>query len=256
MEITFENSSIHFTNKGSGNPLILLHGFLESVSIWNDLQEKLAKNRQVVCIDLPGHGKTGNFAAIHSIELMADVVNQVLLHLNIKKADFAGHSMGGYVCTEFLKKYPEKINKVALINSTPSADSEEKKENRNRAINLVKKNKDAFVSMAISNLLTPENNLKFKSEIQDLKAEAIKMPAENIIAAIFGMRDREDRKEAFKNHPSEKYIVIGMQDPVLDVAKTTTIAKNTGSHIVNFPDGHLSYLENKPLILNFLQSIA
>lgn len=256
MEIAFENSTIHFTSKGNGNPLILLHGFLESASIWDDFQEKLAKNRQVVCIDLPGHGKTGNFAAIHSIALMAEVVNQVLMYLNIEKADFGGHSMGGYVCTEFLKKYPEKTNKIALLNSTPAADSETKKENRNRAVNLVKKNKDAYVSMAISNLLTPENNKKFKPEIQHLKAQAIKMPAENIIAAILGMRDRADRIETFTAHTSEKYIVIGMQDPVLNVEQTANIARKTDSEIISFPDGHLSYIENKGLLLNFLQSIA
>ncbi|ADF50587.1 alpha/beta fold hydrolase [Zunongwangia profunda SM-A87] len=235
---------------------MLLHGFLESKEIWRDYLELLSKERQVITIDLLGHGETGNIAPIHSMEDMADSVIEVLNYLEIEKANFAGHSMGGYVIMALLKKYPEKIPKISLINSTPAEDTPEKKENRERVAGLVSKNKSAFVSMAISNLLTSENNKKFKSEIEILKNEAQKMSLEGIIAATLGMKNRMDSTEIFKEFKGEKFIVVGMQDPVLDVADTLQIAKKTNAEIIEFPDGHLSFIENRDQLMHFLKSKA
>ncbi|MAC63875.1 MAG: alpha/beta hydrolase [Flavobacteriaceae bacterium] len=235
---------------------MLLHGFLESKEIWRDYLELLSKERQVITIDLLGHGETGNIAPIHSMEDMADSVIEVLNYLEIEKANFAGHSMGGYVIMALLKKYPEKIPKISLINSTPAEDTPEKKENRERVAGLVSKNKSAFVSMAISNLLTSENNKKFKSEIEILKNESQKMSLEGIIAATLGMKNRMDSTEIFKEFKGEKFIVVGMQDPVLDVADTLQIAKKTNAEIIEFPDGHLSFIENRDQLMHFLKSKA
>ena len=190
------------------------------------------------------------------MEDMADSVIEVLNYLEIEKANFAGHSMGGYVIMALLKKYPEKIPKISLINSTPAEDTPEKKENRERVAGLVSKNKSAFVSMAISNLLTSENNKKFKSEIEILKNEAQKMSLEGIIAATLGMKNRMDSTEIFKEFKGEKFIVVGMQDPVLDVADTLQIAKKTNAEIIEFPDGHLSFIENRDQLMHFLKSKA
>ncbi|MCL6219637.1 alpha/beta fold hydrolase [Zunongwangia pacifica] len=256
MKILYKNTQIKFTTKGKSNPLVLLHGFLETEAIWKDYLELLSKERQVITIDLLGHGKTGNIANVHSMENMADAVVEVLNHLGIQKASFAGHSMGGYVIMEILKKHPEKISKISLINSTPAEDTPEKKENRERVADMLTKNKSAFVSMAISNLLTSENNKKFKPEIEILKREAQKMASENIIAATLGMKNRLDSTEAFKNFKGEKFMVIGMQDPVLDVTTTLQIAKKTNAEIIEFPDGHLSFIENREQLSHFLQSKA
>lgn len=254
MKIQHKNTQIKFITKGKNNPLILLHGFLETEQIWRDYQQLLSQKRQVITIDLLGHGETGNISEVHSMENMADAVIEVLNHLKIEKASFAGHSMGGYVIMEILKKYPEKITKIGLINSTPAEDTPEKKENRDRVASLVAKNKSAFVSMAISNLLTAENNKKFKPEIEILKNEAQKMTSESIIAATLGMKNRLDRVETLKSFKGDKFIIVGMQDPVLDVENTIEIGKKTDSKIIEFPEGHLSFIENRDLLLQFLQS--
>ena len=123
---------------------MLLHGFLETSKIWEPFINQLSLRRQVICIDLPGHGKTGIFGDVHTMELMADVVNAVLTELNISRATILGHSMGGYVSLAFAEKYPEKISGIVLLNSTPEADSEEKRINRDKAARLVSKNKMAY----------------------------------------------------------------------------------------------------------------
>ncbi|MDX1762066.1 MAG: alpha/beta hydrolase, partial [Christiangramia sp.] len=126
-EIKYKGANIYYNLKGTGEkvPLVLLHGFLEDSMIWDPIVKKLQKERQVICIDLPGHGKSDGLAEIHSMELMANAVREVLNTLEIKEVSIAGHSMGGYVSLEFLKNFPMIIKSVMLINSTPVEDTVE-----------------------------------------------------------------------------------------------------------------------------------
>ncbi|MBZ9728207.1 alpha/beta fold hydrolase [Salegentibacter sp. JZCK2] len=244
MKVTYKNTLISFTSQGTGNPLVLLHGFLESKEIWKDFAEELSINRQVICIDLPGHGESGNISEIHTMTDMAEAVKYILDELNIKKASFVGHSMGGYVSLEFQNIFPTICHSLVLVNSTPQADSEERKANRDRAAALVLKNKRAFVSMAISNLLTPENNKVFKSQIEELKNRALEFSTEGIYAAIKGMKIRTDHTGLFAKFKGQKIIVAGKQDPVLDFNTIKIIALRCGSEFKSLPDGHLSFMEN------------
>lgn len=252
MTTTYKGAEIFFTSHGNGNPLILLHGFLESSNIWGDFIHEYQTGRQIVTIDLPGHGKSGCFDKVHSMEEMAEAVHEVLSTLNLQKADFTGHSMGGYVALAYLEKYPKAINKLILLNSTPAADSEEKKQNRERSIAVVRKNKPAFVSMAISNLLSPENSEKFKDELSIMKKEAEIFPLQGITAALEGMKIRTNRISILKNFSGEKYIITGRRDPILEYLDIKTIAQQTECSFIPYPDGHLALIENKA---DFLQTM-
>ncbi len=255
MIINFQEKNLFYTSKGSGNPIVLLHGFLESSNIWQDIATELSKKRQVICIDLPGHGKSEVVAEIHSMELMAEAVHTVLNKLNIQKATLAGHSMGGYVSLAFYKKFPIMTAGLVLINSTPEGDTEEKKENRDRAIVLTSKNKKIYISMAISTLLTSENNLKFKPEIQQLKKEAFKFSEKGIIANLKGMKIRTDKKEDLKSFSGPKYIIAGEEDPILNYTGIQKIANDCECELQSFKGGHLSYIENKKSLIKIMHFI-
>lgn len=244
MTFSYKNTDIFFTAKGTGNPIVFLHGFLESSKIWEPFVEELSKKRQVILIDLPGHGKSGVIEEVHSMELMADAVKEVLIHLEVEQATIVGHSMGGYVSLAFCEKFPSMTRCLLLLNSTPSEDSKERKVNRQRAITVVKKNKKAFVSMAISNLLTPENNKKFKEQISALKAEAIKFPSKGITAALKGMKIRTNRIQALNEFEGPKYVVLGKNDPILDYELTAKAVKQANCKVIFNENGHLSFIEN------------
>ncbi|HER41273.1 MAG TPA: alpha/beta fold hydrolase, partial [Salinimicrobium catena] len=158
--LNFKKKKIYYTDDGTGETLVLLHGFLESQEIWTEFIPEFSEYGRIITIDLPGHGRSECLAEVHSMELMAETVHAVLQKLQVKKANFIGHSMGGYVTLSFLEQYPKMVGELMLLNSTPEEDSEEKKQNRDRAIEVVQKNKKAFISMAISNLLPPENEQK------------------------------------------------------------------------------------------------
>ena len=150
--ILFKNTKISYSDYGKGNVLVLLHGFLENSKMWNDFIPQFSKKNRVITIDLLGHGQTGCIGYIHSMELMAEAVFEVLKHLKIKRSIFVGHSMGGYVSLAFAELYPNAVKGLCLMNSTAKPDSKQKKENRDRAIKAVKQDHKKFVRISISNL--------------------------------------------------------------------------------------------------------
>lgn len=127
MTFQYKNSEIFYETFGKGSAIVLLHGFLESSTMWKPLIPQLSKNNTLVTIDFPGHGKSDVISKIHSMELMAVVVNAILQHVQISTATFIGHSMGGYVTLAMADLFPEKVERIILLNSTAIADLEEKK---------------------------------------------------------------------------------------------------------------------------------
>ena len=255
--IIYKEAKIHFTTQGKGRkvPLVLLHGFLEDSEIWDPIIEELQKERQIICIDLPGHGKSEGIADVHSMKLMADVVREVLKAIDIEKISIAGHSMGGYVSLEFLKNFPMILKSVMLMNSTPIEDTVEKREIRDRSVDLVGKNKEAYVSMAISNLYPEQSKRKYASEIDDLKSRAVKMEAKNIQAALIGMKIRTNYVEELKGFSGQKIIAAGRQDPILEINEIERVSRGCGCEFHIMENGHNSYMEdinNLRTIMHFI----
>ena len=113
---------------------------LERKEIWTDYQTVLAQNYNVIAIDLLGHGETGCLGYIHTMNEMANMVFAVLKHEKFRKSFIVGHSMGGYVALAFGELFPDNTSGICLFNSTAKDYSETKKEDRLRAIKVVKKN--------------------------------------------------------------------------------------------------------------------
>lgn len=240
-----KNAKIHYSVIGKGKAVVLLHGFLENSSMWNSVSQELSKKYKVICIDLLGHGKTENTGYIHSMEDQANMVKAVLNHLKLRKYILIGHSMGGYVGLAFSKLFPQNIKGLCLMNSTALADTSEKKINRNRAIEAVKQNHKTFVRIAIPMLFSEKNRTLFPSEIKEVTNEALKISPQGIIAALEGMKIRENNTSIYKVATFPMLMIIGKQDPALDYASLINQTKNTNVKVVEFPDGHMSHIENK-----------
>ncbi|MFK5981868.1 MAG: alpha/beta hydrolase [Flavobacteriaceae bacterium] len=255
MIANFNNSSIHYTIIGKGPALVLLHGFLLSPTIWTEIIPNLTKKNQVIIIDLPGHGKSESIAETHSMELMAEVVNSILEENNIEKANFIGHSMGGYISLAFIEKYPAKIKTLVLLNSSSEADSEERKINRNRAIEVIQTHKEVFIKMGIAALFKEDKQKEFQHLIEKFSTEAFHFPVEGIVASIKGMRDRKDRTSILKNFKGEKYIISGIEDPIIPISNSEKNALITNSELYKVNSGHMSVNENIDEIIKIMHFI-
>lgn len=255
MFLNFKNTQIFYETHGEGPAVVLLHGFLESSPMWASLIPKISGKHTVVTLDFPGMGKSEVIDKTHSMEMMAEAVDAVLNHLHIEKAIFIGHSMGGYVTLAYTELFPDKVDKIVLLNSTSISDSAEAQKNRNRAISLVKKNPRAFISMAIGNWAVESSRETFADEIQTLKEQAYTFPLEGITAALKGMRDRKDRTEVLNNFPGPKYMLLAEDDPLIPVQKNIQLAKEAGVLTKIITGGHMSLIENKASVVDFIKSI-
>jgi len=252
MFILHKNTKVNFTSQGSGTAVVLLHGFLENSTMWNSISTQLSKKFKVICIDLLGHGATENHGYIHSMENQAEMVKSVLDHLKLKKYLLIGNSMGGYVALSFSQLFAKSIKGLCLMNSTALPDTEEKKINRNRAIAAVKQNHKTFVRIAIPMLFSEENRAIFTSEIKEITEEALKISPQGIIAALEGMKIRNNLTSIYQKATFPIQMIIGKQDPALEYATLIAQAKDSKVHLVEFPDGHMSHIENKNELIEAL----
>ncbi|TQI69524.1 pimeloyl-ACP methyl ester carboxylesterase [Gramella sp. Hel_I_59] len=246
MKLLYKDNEIFHTITGTGHtkiPLVLLHGFLEDMTIWYDFIEGLGKERQIICIDLPGHGRSKDFSGPHGMQEMANIVAAVLKDIGIQQVSLAGHSMGGYVGLEFLDNFPMMLKDIMLINSTPSEDTVERKKIRDRSIEIVGTNKDAFISMAISNLFSAESREVFKDEIDRLKQAAYRLNIENIQQTLKAMRDRKDHTVTLKKFEGGKMIIAGKDDTLIEITDIQKLATETNSDLIILEKGHNSWLE-------------
>ncbi|ATA73588.1 alpha/beta hydrolase [Capnocytophaga sp. H4358] len=245
-----------YTKKGSGKPLMLLHGFLESSEIWEHFAEILQSDFCVITTDLLGHGKTPVEAEIHTMEMMAEAVNRILEIEKIDTCLFVGHSMGGYVSLAFAEKYPEKVNGLILMNSTTVADSEEKKANRLRVLEVIDKDKSFFIRTAVNNLFSSENRIKMKQKVDKVIKIAMEIPNEGIKAASLGMKDRPDRTHIFEGLQVPKHIIIGENDELIPAENLVELAQKTKASYNRLIGGHMSYIENETETVDIIKRIG
>ena len=259
MTLKYKGININYSSVGKGTAIVLLHGFLENRSMWKPFVFKMSKSHRVITIDLLGHGKTGCLGYVHTMEDMAEAVRAVLSKLRLRRVVLIGHSMGGYVSLAFAEKYPKMIKGLCLMNSTAREDSIEKKENRDRAILAVKQNYKSFVRISVTNLFRPKNRTIFSKELGKVKEQALRTPLQGIVAALEGMKIRKDRSQLFKKGRFKKLLIIGKHDPVLDYESLYQQIKNTDIEVAEFPDGHMSHIENKEVfshtIMHFIENI-
>lgn len=251
-QLEYKKISIAFSEKGKGNAVLLLHGFLENKSMWDNYIPILAKNHRVIVVDLLGHGQTACIGYVHSMEDQADMLHSLVQHLRIRKVTLIGHSMGGYISLAFAEMYPDHVKGIVLLNSTSRADSDEKKTNRDRAITAVKQNYSNFVRMSIANLFNEDNKEKLKNEIEKVKIEALKTPLQGIVAALEGMKIRKDREVLLHFAPYPIQLILGQKDTVLPYDETIDQVEGTKVDVVNFPDGHMTTVENEKELLKVL----
>ncbi|MDX1272144.1 alpha/beta hydrolase [Bizionia paragorgiae] len=252
MTINYKEASIYFSVEGQGPAVVLLHGFLEDSTMWDDLTPRLSQTHTVVAIDLLGHGKSDALGYIHSMEAMAEAVEAVLSHLNIVNTTFIGHSMGGYVALAFAKLYTNRIQGLCLLNSTFQPDSEERKALRTRANKMAQQNFEAIIKMSFANLFSAESKIQHEKAYKKALSTALKTSLQGYMAANEGMKHREDFSAFFALADFKKLILLGKKDTLLDLDYILNYAKNHGITTSVFSEGHMSHIENKR---EFLDSI-
>ena len=251
--ITYKNTQVHYSVTGKGSAIVLLHGFLEDVSMWKNIIPVLSKTHKIIAIDLLGHGKTDCIGYVHTMEDHAKMVHAVLQQLHVRRYFLIGHSMGGYIALAYAKLYPKTIKGLCLHNSTFHADDDELQQLRIRANKMAQTNFKQLVQMSFTNLFSEKSRIVFKKELQKALQIALKTPLQGYIASQEGMRIREDATQFFADAPFKKMMIIGKKDTVVKVDELLAFGKKHQIKTHLFSNGHMSHIENKEELLIALQ---
>lgn len=243
----FKQINVRYSDKGNGRTIVLLHGFMESLEMWNEFSKELSKSFRVICIDLPGFGDTPCIGYVHSMEMMAKCVKTVMDNEHLRKYVVVGHSMGGYVAMAFADLFNDNLKGIGLFHSSALADTNEKKESRNKAITVVKKNPRQYIKIFFEPLFAPQNAEAHRGDIKVLQERAANLSKQSIVNALEGMKDRKKRDWILQMVKYPVLFIIGKHDVAISaesVLKQTELVKDpTVLFLENA--GHMGFLEEK-----------
>ena len=210
--IKYKNKTLFYRRSGNGIPLILIHGFCEDSSMWNEFK-KAFSNCKIICPDLPGFGNS-SLPHQKSIHYYAMAVKAILNKEKVKKCIMIGHSMGGYVSLAFAEKYPTQLVGMGLFHSHPFADTDIGKDNRHKGIAFIDKfGHKKYVEGLMPKLFPP----KFKRSpiLKKLIAKAAQYSASSIKTGLQAMADRPDRSSVLAQSTYPVLIIAGKEDQVI-----------------------------------------
>jgi len=246
--IEINHNQIYYSDQGSGIPIVLLHGYLESLEIWEDFAKELSKSFRVIRFDIPGHGKSSLLKNDHNIRSITQLINAALEKLNIQKCFVIGHSMGGYIALMFHKLFSEKLLGFSLFHSHPFADSEETTKKRIREIKFVEEGKkDLIAKFNIPNAFANDNINVFKDAVQAAIDIALTTPKSGIIANLYAMMYREDLSKSLTNSTLPFLFILGRKDNYIDYKQMIKKIKlpKTSEIITLENSGHMGFIEEK-----------
>lgn len=237
---TVNGIEIAYERRGSGEPLLLIHGFPFDHTAWNSVIPLLENDFDVILPDLRGFGKSSSPESVYRIADMAVDLAGLLDHLSIEKAAVAGHSMGGYVSLAFAKACPNRVSGLALISSQAAADSPERKEGRYKTAQEVEEKGVG----AVADAMTPK--LSANAEVQKLVRELIqKQGKPGVVGALKAMAEREDMTSILPAFDFPVVLVHGDSDELIPLEKSEEMKTLLpASQLVVLPGaGHMPMVE-------------
>jgi pimeloyl-ACP methyl ester carboxylesterase len=102
---------------GSGPPVVLIHGMVNSSRHWEDVARRLASDYTVIAPDLIGHGDSATPRGDYSLGAHAAAIRDLLAVIGIERATIVGHSLGGGVAMQFFYQFPQRTERLVLVSS-------------------------------------------------------------------------------------------------------------------------------------------
>lgn len=230
-----------YERRGSGSPLVLLHGYPLDHFIWSTVAARLeTKGFDLILPDLRGFGKSTTLDTPYLMDDFAHDLAGLLDHLGIQKTAIAGHSMGGYVALAFANRYPERVRGLGLISSQVLADPPERKEGRYKSAADVKEKGIGGVVEAMTPKMTPNTDLHgLVREIMQRQDPAA------FIGALKAMAERVDTSTLIAGLKIPVVLIHGDADELIPIDRAREVKKSLPqAHLVEIQGiGHLPMLE-------------
>ncbi len=265
--------TLFYRDIGAGVPTLLLHGFAEDNTVWDNQVDALGTTCRLIIPDLPGSGRSSPLAAPSSLttpnaptslttpnaqtslttpnapttmEELAAVIKGLLDQLNIEKCILIGHSMGGYITLAFAALYPERLQAFGLFHSTAYPDSEDKKTTRRKAIEFIQANGAApFVRQSTPNLFSTYTRGHRPGLIDTTIEKYSTFAPQSLTVYYESMIARPDRTAVLRQFTGPVFFLMGEADTIIPLQQGLEqcyLPSISHLHIVK-DAGHMAMLE-------------
>ena len=239
MSYTHHGNKLTYKDIGSGEVILLVHGFPVDHRAWDEVGQRLAQTYRVIQPDLPGFGGSTLLQGQPSMEAFAEVLAGLLRHLKIGSATVIGHSMGGYVALALAADHQHLVKRLALVGSQIFADPEEVKQLRATQV-------AELAQIGIKAVLGMANKLTFGKIGSDRLAIWINQQSPLAAAfALTAMGARADRSDVISKFTKPVLLIHGEQDDLVPLVRVErTLSLNASILLVKMAGvGHSPMME-------------
>lgn len=235
-----------YQSEGNGTPVVLLHAFPLSSSMWERERKEIGRYAHVLTPDLPGFGASPR-QKVPSISGMAESVGTLLDGLKIREpVVIGGLSMGGYVTFEFLRRFPERVRGLMLFSTRATPDTAEECAKRFRTIDDIQKMGFQAFAEKVHKKLLGRTSFESRPELVDkVMAMILAGKPGGAKDALAAMAERRDFSDLLSSIRCASLIAAGEEDEVIAPSEAQTMhQKIHASEFHKVPKaGHLVNLE-------------
>jgi 3-oxoadipate enol-lactonase len=266
--VTIDSIELTYQDQGTGQPVVLLHGFPLDSRMWSPQIENLSKSCRVIAPNLRGFGgsglKPGDATRGVSMSEYASDVDKLLDAISVTEpVILCGFSMGGYIMWQFLRQFPDRVKAFVPCDTRAIADTPEAKAGRLKSADeVLKAGVESVVTSMLPKLVAESTRQNQPEVVEQLTAIMRSCPPGAVAAALRGMAERPDVTTELSSFTQPALVVVGAEDAISSSKEMRGIAdKLPGARFSEIPAaGHMTTLEN-PAAVNtalsgFIESLS
>jgi pimeloyl-ACP methyl ester carboxylesterase len=231
---------LNYLRAGSGQPLVLIHGFPLDHTIWRPLLPHLTSHFDVILPDLCGFGASALPESGCRVDEMAASLGDLLRGIGLPQVFLAGHSMGGYVALSFARQFPQMLLGLGLISTQALADDAEKQAGRHKTAAEVAEQGSGALAEAMSAKLSAN-----PVHAAPLREIILRQPVPGIVNGLKAMASRPDSSDLLPGLSCPVSILHGLADALIAPERAREMkAALPNATLTELPGvGHMPMLE-------------
>ena len=254
-----------YDDTGSGQAVVLLHGYPFNRSMWREQVEALSASYRVITPDLRGLGETLPSTTANepaTMETMAQDVAALMDELNIQRAAVGGLSMGGYVTLAFYRRFPLRVRALVLADTRAQSDTEEARRKREQqAQKALEEGMKGIADAMLPKLLAPATLHERPAIVARVREMMVKTKPKGAAAALRGMAVRIDQTDFLPSIFAPTLIIVGSEDELTPPSDSELMHREIRGSRLEIIKGaaHVSNLENTAefnrVLIEFLNTL-
>lgn len=252
MKAVINGVALSYTDQGKGTPLVFIHAFPLSRTMWQPQVDALRESYRIITLDLRGHGESDTILWNFTLDDYAADVIGLLDHLGIAKAVFIGLSMGGYTVWSLCRQSMDRVHALVLADTRAQADSDEGKAGRlTMAQTAFKNGTGAIADLMIPKLLASSTIQRRPEIVEEIRQMILQTTPAGIVVDLMAMASRPDSTDLLPLITCPTLVIVGEEDVATPLGESRYIADRIpGATLATIPGaGHLSNYE-QPEVFN------